>query len=191
METVNEKTEVIEPAEPKSTEPKSSEPKSFVENPFLAKRNETGWTQVEIAKLCDVSPQFIMKIEQGLFRTVPRKVVDRYKDHFGLNEDWIHQYRRFQLLTRRLASRPVGKGRIIQFPDPFTFQDFRILNWPHLTKAGWCKAFCIHPSTLYATENNPGMTLSKEIEISMLDSAVMSSGEIYYLKELIREVYFG
>lgn len=159
-----------------------SSSRGFVDNPFFESRVKSKKNQVQIARELDVAPAFIMKVEQGLFRSVPHRLVEHYLTELGLDPNWIHQYRRFQLLTRRSAPRPFNKTRTVMLPEPFDFAEFRELNWSHLTKAGWCRAFCVHPSVLNSIENKMPDRLPYEIEIALLDSGVCNSAEMSKLK---------
>lgn len=158
----------------------------MIENPFLFAREAFELTQVEVAERCDVTPAFIMKIEQGLFRSIPKKVVTTFLEQFNLAPTWIHQYRRFQLIRRREASRPIG-GKVVIRPLPLTFTNFRLDNWPQLSKSQWCKEFCIHPASLYAIESGEQLTLPNEMKNALLDSGVMTSLEVEQLKRAIVE----
>lgn len=157
------------------------ETKIHVDNPFLAIREDLGLTQVQVADQCGVTPAFIMKIEQGLFRSIPKRIVLTFKADYGLNADWIHQYRRFQIQKRRLASRPIG-GRVVIRPIPLTFTNFRLDNWPHLGRTQWCREFCIHPASLYAIESGSQISLPNELRNALIDSGTMTSLEVDELK---------
>jgi hypothetical protein len=92
----------------------------------------------------------------------------------------------FQSLIRRAAPRPIyGVWRFP--PGEITFARWRAYNWPTLSQVGFCKAFCIHPSALYAIEKGSQSTIPASIIQALIQANIMSEDQAKHFSYRIRQ----
>lgn len=155
-------------------------------NPFAQARNLNGLKQSDIASDLDLHVVDIIRLEQGVLTNVPKYIVEYYTTELKMPKGWQAGYRMFQKLIRRSAPRPIHA--VWQTPPgEFNFRRFRIYNWPTLSQTGWCKAFCIHPSSLYAIEKNSKQTLPHDILVALVESNIMSEEQARQFAFRIRQ----
>lgn len=142
-------------------------------NPFSAARNFGGKKQTEIAKELGIQTVEVIRLEQAIFTTVPKNYVEYYEHVLDLPQTWKVGYRQFQTMLRRAAPRPIYG--VWQMPrGELTFRRWRLHNWPTMSQMGWCKAFCVHPASLYAIEKGAKISVPVDIINALIEANVMS-----------------
>lgn len=156
-------------------------------NPFAQARNLNGRRQSEVADDLGTDVVEIIRLEQGLLGDIPEATVKYYRETLKLPEGWQAGYRMFQGMIRRSAPRPIHG--IWRFPPgQINFQRWRVYNWPTLSQMGFCKAFCIHPSSLYVAEKTTtrkGVPYS--ILVALIEANVMSEDQAKHFAYRIRQ----
>lgn len=155
-------------------------------NPFVQARNIKGKQQSEVATALSLDVIDIIRLEQGILTTIPKSIADYYRQELDIPKGWEAGYRMFQQLMRRSAPRSIH-GVWKTPPGELNFRRFRIYNWPTLSQIGWCKAFCVHPSSLYAIEKNPKQALPYDIMNALIDGNVMSEEQARQFAFRIRQ----
>lgn len=155
-------------------------------NPFTQARNISFKKQSDIATALGLEVVDIIRLEQGILTKVPNEISRYYTSQLGMPIGWEAGYKMFQKALRRSAPRPVyGVWRTP--PGEFSFRRFRTFNWPTLSQVGWCKAFCVHPSSLYAIEKNAKQVLPHDILTSLIEANVMSEEQARQFAFRIRQ----
>lgn len=155
-------------------------------NPFTQARNLNWKRQSDIASALELNVVDIIRLEQGVLTQVPKATVRYYTDHLKMPVGWEAGYRMFQKAIRRSAPRPIhGVWRTP--PGEFNFRRFRIHNWPTLSQTGWCKAFCVHPSSLYAIEKGAKHAVPHDILTALIEANVMSEEQARQFAYKIRQ----
>lgn len=155
-------------------------------NPFTQARNINGRRQSDIASELGLEVVDIIRLEQGILSEIPPKTVKYYEEYLKLPEGWQAGYRMFQTAVRRSAPRPIhGVWRFP--PGVTTFQRWRTFNWPTLSQMGFCKAFCVHPSALYAIEKNARVSVPYSILIALVEANIMSQDQAKHFAYRIKQ----
>ena len=166
-------------------------------NPFAEARIKSKKTKVQISDLMRVSPQYIARLELGLFPTVPIRLREIYIEEFNLHRDWEKRYNKFRLSVRRNAPTPalnqirLGQLKLDpqgapEFKPIETFTEFRQLNWPTMSQINWCHRFAVHPASIYAIENSTQQRFPNDLRCALIESRLMSPKEVHELAELIK-----
>lgn len=155
-------------------------------NPFTQARNLNLKRQTQIATALNLEVVDVIRLEQGILTKVPNAIARYYVDQLKMPIGWEAGYRMFQKSLRRSAPRPIyGVWRTP--PGEFNFRRFRTYNWPTLSQMGWCKAFCVHPSSLYAIEKNSKSALPHDILTALIEGNVMSEEQARQFAFRIRQ----
>lgn len=155
-------------------------------NPFTQARNRSIKRQSEIATALELEVIDIIRLEQAILTKIPKEVSRYYTSKLDMPIGWEAGYRMFQQAIRRSAPRPIyGVWRTP--PGEFNFRRFRTFNWPTLSQMGWCKAFCVHPSSLYAIEKNSKQALPHDILTALIEGNVMSEEQARQFAFRIRQ----
>jgi hypothetical protein len=155
-------------------------------NPFAQARNLKMLKQSDVAEALSLKIVDIIRLEQGVLTSIPKYIVEYYTKELGMPKGWEAGYRMFQKMIRRSAPRPIH-GVWQTPPNEFNFRRFRIYNWPTLSQTGWCKAFCVHPSSLYAIEKNVKQMLPHDILTALVEGNVMSEEQARQFALKIRQ----
>lgn len=143
-------------------------------NPLMMARIVSGKTMIDVARAVGVSPLFILRMEQGLYRDPPMGVVDYYTKMLDMPDDWQDRYNHFRLMSRLAAPRPIHG--VAESPiAPFTFKRWRLHNWPNVSQIGWCKAFCVHPAGVYSVEKGEQVRVPEEVLIALVEARIYSN----------------
>jgi len=169
-----------------STEVKEPDPTLPSLNPFTQARNLGRRRQTEVAEDLGLEVVDIIRLEQGILTDVPEKIVKYYMEELKLPEGWLAGYRLFQNYIRRAAPRPIyGVWRFP--PGEVTFKRWRAYNWPTLSQMGFCKAFCIHPSALYAIENEARISVPPVILQALIQANIMSEEQAKHFAYRVKQ----
>lgn len=155
-------------------------------NPFLQARILANKTQAQLGREINVSPLYILRVEQGLFSAPPDPIVKHYTSKLGLPQAWEAGYANFRKLTRMSAPRPIT-GMAEKPLDPYTFRRWRLHNWPNLSQIGWCKAFCVHPASVYAIENGTQASVPKEVLTALIEARIFSEDGARFFAYVIKK----
>jgi hypothetical protein len=149
------------------------DPSMLYLNPFTAARNKAKKRQTEIAAELNIEHLEVIRLEQAIFTRIPSNVSEYYMYKLGMPEAWEAGYRMFQRMLRTSAPRPIHG--VWQMPrGELTFRRWRLHNWPTISQMGWCKAFAIHPSALYAIEKGATAQVPGDILMALIEANVMS-----------------
>lgn len=155
-------------------------------NPFAQARNINSRRQSEIAEDLKLDMVDIIRLEQGVLTEIPDATIKYYELELKLPEGWRAGYRMFQKTVRRSAPRPIfGVWRMP--PGELTFRRWRVYNWPTLSQMGFCKALCVHPSSLYAIEKDARNTVPPIILTALIEAQIMSEEQARQFAFRIRQ----
>lgn len=158
-------------------------------NPFTQARNLSGKMQLDIANDLEVTPLYVMRLEQAVFGRVPERVSQYYTSTLGMPDYWEAGYRTFQRLMRTSAPRPIT-GKLEMPSPPVDFRRWRITNWPTMSQVGWCKALCVHPASLYAIEKGGQDKVPAEILAALIEAKLMDAEQARVFAGRIRMTAF-
>jgi hypothetical protein len=155
-------------------------------NPFTTARNLSSKRQSDIAAALELDIVDVIRLEQGIVTQIPKAIAQYYTRELKMPTGWEAGYRMFQQSLRRSAPRPIyGVWRTP--PGEFNFRRWRTYNWPTLSQMGWCKAFCVHPSSLYAVEMNTKQPLPSDILTALIEANIMSEEQARHFAFKIRQ----
>lgn len=174
-------------------------------NPIKSLRESHGFSQHDLARLSDVSQQYILRLEQGLFTNVPNDVAEilvnpgppttsvwlppvatqEAIEELSIDyRKWQSKHRQSNLHLLRdallyLTTRPQDPTLINQFPR------FRL--YTSESQIGFCKLFCLHPQVVKTFEKKAQRKLSDYLHAALLDAGLTES-EIKLLEENLTTV---
>lgn len=124
-------------------------------NPIKQARLANSLTQRQLASLCNVTRDAVLKTEKGLYGSVPPRILAPVAALLGCSENSLEKaYREFQRETRYenrgVLLRVIANGA--EFKGE-RYVDFRRRVGP---VAGFCKLLCINPSQWDRLENKGG-----------------------------------
>jgi transcriptional regulator with XRE-family HTH domain len=157
-----------------------------VENPLKHTRQLLNLTIDTVASRTQLSRQFIIRAEQGVYSDAPDSLISYYAALMDLDTIEIQQrYFNFQFATRK-----ANYGRLI---EPWAFpvgSGHPFINWREFSgvgsTAGICKLFCVHPATMNKFEHRPHLLNSVP---EQLTAALLESGYSAETLDLLEIAY--
>jgi len=132
--------------------------KVATQNPLKVLRKRAGRTIDQVAARAEVSRQFVIRSEQGVYSEPPASLLGFYSSILDVSVAQVtNDYFNFQRATRQ-----ANYGRLIE-PWAFTavgavgehpFTRWRLMSGIS-SAAGVCKLFCVHPASLNKFEKHP------------------------------------
>lgn len=159
-------------------------------NPFTQARNQGMRKQSEIAAELGIETTEIIRLEQAIFDRVSPNIVQYYTEMLGMPKAWQAGYRSFQRLIRQSAPRPIH-GVWQMPPGELTFRRWRLHNWPTMSQMSWCKAFCIHPASLYAIEKGEKDRVPSQILSALIEAHVFSDEQARMFAFKVRQAHIA
>ena len=151
-----------------------------VVNPFLVFRQEFKGRPMsirEVSKLLGVAESTYLRTEQGLYNDIPPVLLRAISDHVTSPAVVCANYERSQISQRTATYRD---GKVIQhyrdllaievseFPEANPFILWRQNINGFKTRLAFCKAVCLHPSTVKRVEDGVAESISRDIVDAML-----------------------
>lgn len=155
-------------------------------NPFKVARLNHLKMKVEVAEMMAVTPQYIDRLEESLFPTVPLRVVEFYSECLDLSPTWEKEYTEFRNWLRKRAISTLSGTIELEDDSPLSFKEFRNRYWPDLSQIQWCRAFRVHPSSVYALERGGQVKFPDDIAEALVLSRVMTRSDVWKLADKIK-----
>jgi transcriptional regulator with XRE-family HTH domain len=156
-----------------------------VVNPLAAFRADQKWSLDECARIMGVSQSTIIRTEQGCYNDIPPSILRYLSDHHISRDAIIHDYHRFQSITRlrtldRAAYYFWGQSLtalIAKEPtaNPFVLWREGILRYH--SRLAFCKDLCLHPSTVKRVEDG----LAERLPGSIIEALSSGRAEVDWM----------
>lgn len=151
------------------------------ENPLRRIRRSHNLTQKEVAIGAGITPQVVLKAEQGLYGMVPPRLISVLSEISEIGEkDLEERYKKWQA-EKRLESRAEVLSKLCIPTGGISYGEFR------RTVAGstnaFCRLLCLHPAQWTRLEKHGGedsffVEALKEAELEWLTRSITSSGTL-------------
>ncbi len=123
-------------------------------NPIKLSRLQEGVTQAQLANLAGITPQVVLKAEQGLYGLLPPSLLPPVARYLFCSEAEVQAlYRNFQAETR-LNNRGLILENLAGIGTSLTFKEFREIVGGSV--AGFCRVLCLHPAQWQRLEERGG-----------------------------------
>lgn len=164
-----------------------------MENIIKESRLALGVTQREVARLANMSPQAVMRYEQGLYENLSTKLCSAVADMANLSEAEVEvYYASFRAETQRAAIRFLRNPPPLQINETHPFRLFRegLTSGAvgNKSRMAFCILLAVHPATVAQYDEGkvkhmPSL-IRRALEVGELDATYLKSlmefGEIWY-----------
>lgn len=149
-------------------------------NPIKAAREQLGLSIGQVAGAANIHRQVIIKTEQGCYADIPPRLYSYLVSRLGDSDPgYTADYQRW-VAEKRIES----YGRLNRWLPDFRAELHPLVQWrqeSELTRTAFCKAFCVHTSTITRFETK----LEQQTIPDQLIQALSASG---YSSDTISEI---